>query len=163
MPRKKRAKQQDDELREASRIEKASYWLAHAITYAVKAATDTTDDRGDPAFKRRIERWKHDTQDTLAMSLDAYALAMCDKTPERADALIADLELGPKGLRRPGGGYYYHDLLEIREIGRRYHREQVKRKKKIVALEKVRVRSKEQVAELKELRAIVKRREEDGY
>jgi hypothetical protein len=159
---RKRAKR-DDEDREVSRIEKASYWLAHAIMFAVKAAAASPDDRGDPAFKRAIERWQHDTQDTLAISLEAYALALSERNADRADTLIADLELGPKGLRRPRGGHYYHDLLEIREIGRRFQREQEKRKRQIAALEKIGDRSKDQEAELKQLRAIVKRWEEDGY
>lgn len=164
MPRRRKSNtEQEDDLREASRIERASYWLAHALTVAIQAGADPSDDRGDFIMKRRIERWKHDIQDTLALSLEAYALAMSGQDAARADALVADLEIGPKGLRMRRHAHYYHDLLEIRRIGRTYDRDQEKRRTKIAELEKLVTRSKEQEQELKQLRASVKRWEEDGY
>lgn len=163
MARRRRSKQEAQEDREVTRIEKASYWLADALTHAVKVATDPMDDRGDPVLKRRLEHWRHDAQHSLAISLEAYALALTEKDADRAEALIADLELGPRGMKRPRGGHHYFDLLEIREIGRGYYRDQEKRKKQIAMLEALGVRTAEQQDELKQLRALVKRWEEDGY
>lgn len=163
MARRRRSKQEAQDEREVSRIEKASHWLAHALMFAVGEAADPPDDRGDPVMKRRLQQRRRDIECTLAMSLEAYALAMSDRDAERADALIEDLETGPRGLHRPRGGHPYFDLLEIREIGRTYLREQEKRRKQIAALERLGVRTPAQDAEMKELRAIVKRWEEDGY
>jgi hypothetical protein len=154
--RRRRSKQEVQEERQVSRIEKASHWLAHALMVAVGEVADPPDDRGDPIMKRRLRQRKLDIEGTLELSLEAYALAMTDQNADRADALIEDLRSGR------GGGYHYFDLLEIREIGRRFLREQDKRKKRIAALEKLGVRSKAHDDELKQLRALVRRCEEDG-